>query len=112
MNLTSLPDPSPLVALQTLNLVGNLQLLGRGRLPDTVWAMTSLKELCIAPIGPLNCTETVELGRAGYELAVIGAAPDPDSPPPGSFCINADCPVHNAHQQLLPKMPRGHGGNG
>ena len=108
-NLTRLPNPSPLVKLQTLNLVGNIRLLGNGRLPTALWGMDRLQELCIAPVGPLNCSETLDkdrFGRIGYDLAVKGVAPDPNSPPPDSLCINADCPTQNAHQQLLPQMPR------
>lgn len=108
-NLTLLPNPSPLVKLQTLNLVGNIRLLANGRLPTALWRMDRLQELCIAPIGPLNCSETLDedrFGRNGYDLAVKGVPPDPNAPPPDSLCINADCPTQNAHQQLLPQMPR------
>ena len=111
MNLEWFPDPSVLVELHTLNLAGNVGLIGRGRLPTELWSMSRLKELCIAPVGPLNCSETLDddrYGRRGYDLAVKGVAPDPDEPSPGSLCFNGGCPAENVRQQL----PANDGGGG
>lgn len=102
-SLRELPDPSALVYLESLNIAGNLELLASGALPVQLWSMPRLTQLCLSPIGPLDCTKQ-ENGHETYELAVKGERPDPYGVPQ-SLCVGMSCPAANLNHRIPSILP-------
>ncbi len=98
MNLSELPDPSALIYLEVLNLANNIELLKSVAIPSSAWSLPRLTQLCLSPVGPLDCAIHSD-SRESYLLAAKGTRPDPYTAPQ-SLCLGTDCPLVNLNYRM------------